>query len=427
MMHYDRFHPEIGDPYLHGRELELADSAVSFYAVWPCVVCLLVVFGLAATPVLSWADSPPTQVAKRLTTLDGVRGLLALAVVFHHIAYYPDYLRTGRFINPPSRFYTNLGPLGVSMFFMITGYLFWARMLRDEGQTDWIGLYVGRVFRIGPLYLVAVSAMLVIVFSRSRFHLEVPALRLVSQLAHWLLLGVLDGRSANGDANASLLLAGVTWSIQWEWFFYLSLPVLAFVARPMRRAGRRNFVFLMLAYLGCLMLSRLHLPVFWNHEAEKFVALFLVGMMAAALHAKGIRPSWGDRGLSVVALLLALPLFFVSYPYGFGPGLLLGGIFYLIASGCTLFGLLTCRPARRLGDVSYGIYLLQGLVLFAVFQASGLKEFALSSALRFWSCGLASCVLLVLLATLAHVAIEGPGIQLGRRVRARVSRLGARS
>ena len=41
----------------------------------------------------------------------------------------------------------------------------------------------------------------------------------------------------------------------------------------------------------------------------------------------------------------------------------MGLVFWLVRSGCTVFGLLTLRATRRLGDASYGIYLLHGLVL----------------------------------------------------------------
>lgn len=37
---------------------------------------------------------------------------------------------------------------------------------------------------------------------------------------------------------------------------------------------------------------------------------------------------------------------------------LLGAAFYLGSSGPILFGILTSQPARRLGDISYSVYLL---------------------------------------------------------------------
>jgi peptidoglycan/LPS O-acetylase OafA/YrhL len=57
-----------------------------------------------------------------------------------------------------------------------------------------------------------------------------------------------------------------------------------------------------------------------------------------------------------------------SHVYAAGPIILLGGAFFLIISGAKLFSLLSSRPARRLGNVSYGIYLLQELIMTLVLR-----------------------------------------------------------
>ena len=95
---------------------------------------------------------------------------------------------------------------------------------------------------------------------------------------------------------------------------------------------------------------------------------------------------------------------------------MLGIAFYLIASGCSFFGLLTSRPARRLGDVSYGIYLLQGLVFTAAFAVQPVRDFALASGLGHWCIVLLCGALLIAAATAVHVGIERTGIELGKRV-----------
>jgi peptidoglycan/LPS O-acetylase OafA/YrhL len=84
--------------------------------------------------------------------------------------------------------------------------------------------------------------------------------------------------------------------------------------------------------------------------------------------------------------------------------------------GCDLFGLLLTMPARRLGNASYGIYLLQGLVLAWMFAIAPVRAFALASAVQYWVVIFACALLLVLGASVAHHFIEQPGIRLGRRV-----------
>ncbi len=97
---------------------------MGFYSVWPFFGCLAVLLALARLPVFTAVDTPPSPHFNRVATLDGLRGFLALAVFFHHAAIYHRFLLDGVWALPPSRFYALLGPVGVSVFFMITGYLF---------------------------------------------------------------------------------------------------------------------------------------------------------------------------------------------------------------------------------------------------------------------------------------------------------------
>src|ERR1700761_4154599 len=91
-----------------------------------------------------------------ITELDGLRALAALSVFVSHAGLYSHYLATGRW-ELVAPVFTVLGQGGVALFFMITGFLFWGRLLRAHGRPDWRILYIGRVFRIGPLYLLAAA------------------------------------------------------------------------------------------------------------------------------------------------------------------------------------------------------------------------------------------------------------------------------
>ena len=178
---------------------------MSVYSIWPYFVCLVALLAIAATPILKLADTPPNPRGARLSALDGLRGFLALSVFFHHAAIYHDRLIDGSWKLPPSNFYTLLGQVGVAMFFMITGYLFWDRVVRTEGRPDWTSLYVGRVFRIGPLYLFATVTMLAIVFLHTGPHLNVTGTRLAEQIGRWLMLGfILGPDDVNGFVGAAI-------------------------------------------------------------------------------------------------------------------------------------------------------------------------------------------------------------------------------
>jgi peptidoglycan/LPS O-acetylase OafA/YrhL len=117
---------------------------------------------------------------------------------------------------PADRVYAMLGPVPVSMFFMITGFLFWSQIIAKRGRPDWLRLYIGRLFRIGPIYLAAVAVMLACTFALTGPHIAVPLAQLAKELAMWLALGFVIGGPVNGHVEASILLAKVTWSLAFD-------------------------------------------------------------------------------------------------------------------------------------------------------------------------------------------------------------------
>jgi peptidoglycan/LPS O-acetylase OafA/YrhL len=100
--------------------------------------------------------------------------------------------------------------------------------------------------------------------------------------------------------------------------------------------------------------------------------------------------------------------------YTVGPILLLAVVFRCVSAGCSVFGLLTSRGATRLGNISYAVYLLQGLVLNAVFLPA--RALAVTSPAAHWA--LAGGVVLGLagFAGVVHVVIERPAVALGQRL-----------
>lgn len=389
---------------------------MSYYTIWPVFACMTLIMALVATPLFKAADAPPSPHPDRLVTLDGLRGFLALAVYFYHSAIYHRFLQPGGgWGYLPSRPYSLLGPLGVGFFFMITGYLFWSRLLAEHGRPDWVRLYIGRAFRIGPVYLVAAGSMIIFVLIATGMRLNLPLGEVASEIGTWLGLGFVVGPDINAYGNTALVLAGVTWTLHCEWLFYLSLPLLAL-------AARHRWLHLPLVAGGLILslhLSRTQPPYLIVNVIPVYImiALFLAGMLCASLHRAGIVIRLPDRLASVLVVGLILDIFARSPAiYIVSPVLLMGLVFYLVVSGCTVFGLLTSRPARRLGDVSYGIYIMQGLALATVLRPAPLRAIALASPIGHWALVLLGAAFLVVIATLAHALVERPGIALGKRV-----------
>jgi peptidoglycan/LPS O-acetylase OafA/YrhL len=376
-------------------------------------VLMAVVLGVAALPAFARLDEPP-GLAGRVSSIDGLRGFLALGVFVYHMVLMRRYLIDGVWAAPKDHFYAVLGPVGVSVFFMLTGYLFWTRLLHTRGRPGWARLYIGRLFRIGPMYLFVVVAMLAIVFSRSGFVLREPAGVVAGQALQWLALGLIDTQpDVNGEV-ARHVLAGVTWTLWYEWLFYASLLAWAGVSR-----WRWHLAAVLVGLVACLAAKR-----FAQIDALGFGALFAIGMAVGSWRHARPATRLPERAWSAIAgLCLVAACATPGTGYGTVAALLLGGFFLAICSGATLFGLLRTRAAQRLGTISYSLYLMQGLVLTVVLSIVPVARFALSSPLAWWAVGTACALLLVLAATAGYLWIERPGIALGRRVVSRGWRL----
>ncbi len=383
---------------------------LDYFSVWPFFLEIALLLGIAATPLFRAADSPPIPASNRIGAFDGLRGFLALSVFFHHTAVYHDYLRTGVWASPSSRFYLLLGPAGVSMFFMITGYLFYSQLLKERGGPNWKKLYIGRIFRIIPLYWFAVALVVLGVGVHTNWRLNVSPIQLILEIVRWSLGAVFPEAPINASDFTYRITLYVTWTLRFEWFFYLSLLALAIPARWRWSGLLFPPVFLCFALLHEVFAASAPTP--WI-----CVALFLIGMSTAALRnanpnlkLQGIPASLAALALIVVAFLVTQNIF---RPL---PELLLGAAFLLIGCGTDLFGLLSTFPARRLGNISFGIYLLQGAVFAGASSFSFMRSLDLSSPIGHWTVSLIEAVALVSLATLTHRFIERTGIDLGRRL-----------
>jgi len=104
---------------------------------------------------------------------------------------------------------------------------------------------------------------------------------------------------------------------------------------------------------------------------EEYQWLFLGGIVAAIFvrmdkftrFAKGKLASW------LICILMVYIV--VRYPYLYTkakPTYMLVVVFCLIAGGNTLFGILSSRVSRALGEMAYSIYLLHGLLLYVLFK-----------------------------------------------------------
>src|SRR3984957_11374459 len=161
----------------------------------------------------------------RLAWLDLLRGIAALFVVFDHLSYYLLQHVRAEVYN-----WFDAGNYGVFVFFIISGYIVPAALERKGSvRTFW----VSRLFRLYPLYLLAVGiavALFLLHYGSLRGEGADPETSILSQLL--MMSNVLAGQN----------LPNVVWSLSYEMIFYLLLTAL-FVARVHQRSSRYALAF----------------------------------------------------------------------------------------------------------------------------------------------------------------------------------------
>lgn len=277
--------------------------------------------------LLARAGFPLQLAERRIGYIDGLRGYLALSVLMHHFVIWLQVVELhGAWSDPRSNPLNALGAGGVGLFFMITGLVFYPRVLTGYRATRWRAVFVTRAFRIVPLLTVSVAMIMAIIAVRTGARPSVKELKsILSWLSAWSeppLLGYDD----SGRVNAYVL-----WSILFEWVFYFCL-----------------------------------LPV-----------LFAVGMLAYEVRQRTRAALLLQRPVAAIVALGDLEGGMLSAPTHYAvPQLILFGFFFVtVACGNNIFGVLHTKGALVLGECSYGIYLFHGVSLSLVFvEGSGFLQ-----------------------------------------------------
>jgi peptidoglycan/LPS O-acetylase OafA/YrhL len=318
-------------------------------------------------------------------SLDGLRCLSVLAVIWHHTA-------SSAF--PGSRL-AAAGPQGVTLFFAISGFLITTLLLRERERTGAVNLkpfYIRRTLRIFPLYYAVLAAYVILVLAtesdegrRSEFFANLP---------YFL--------TYTSNFAVSLSAAGTifyfAWSLAAEEQFYAAWPwAEKCLVRP---------ALLMLLLLGGAALARFEvapLPHLLRVALFSIMPALCFGVLTAhLLHRRRsfdiVHRLAGWKLASPVALVTALII--LSLP---GVPLLPDFILSFLVLTCVLRednGLalvLRWKPVQWIGFVSYGMYLMHMLAYNAA--KKGLSALDWSHPLAPF---LATTILVTLMASLSY-------------------------
>ncbi|MEM7808402.1 MAG: acyltransferase [Planctomycetota bacterium] len=343
----------------------------------------------------------PALGSRRIVELDGLRGIAVLLVLAHHLWPIP---RVGIWTPP-------LGHVGVSLFFVLSGFLITGLLLDARGRLAEGGslrgefgrFYLRRLLRIVPPYALLLIAFWVIDVHASRERWLWHA----TYLSNWHL--AIDDELRNQGYDRHL------WSLSVEEQFYLVWPALMLLL-PRR--------LLTPAVLLVFALSPAWRAWFWLGSWHPAMSELPTPANMDLLAAGALLALWrGRRAFNwlITVGLITLPItvvahgplenFLLDWRIAFNRSLLafsLVGIVGLAASRSV--GLLRFPPLIGVGIISYAAYL--------VHTVSGPSaRWLLGGFDNPWLVGFVSTSLTLLVATGSWFALERPLLQLRKRLR----------
>ncbi|WIM12693.1 MAG: Exopolysaccharide production protein ExoZ [Enhydrobacter sp.] len=290
--------------------------------------------------VVMWVSSSGAAGAlARLATIQGLRAIAALSVLFFHI----------RLIG--------VGYFGVDIFFVISGFI--VCYVADRQPDHFLAK---RLIRIVPLYWVATAAMIGVAITLPALlqSTEVTATAAVKSLLF------IPYERATGMVQPILFLG---WTLNYEMFFYVLFGA-CLAVWPKHAPIACASMLTGLSLLG--QVAHLDLP--WSFWCNPRLLEFVAGMVAFYLYSRKLAvlkavPVVLALGVAVASVgLMALQTTSGSKLYDVA---VCGPLsFVLVLSALSLEGRMRVAPVVILiGDASYSLYLLHPYVVRAVEEA----------------------------------------------------------
>jgi peptidoglycan/LPS O-acetylase OafA/YrhL len=209
------------------------------------------------------------------------------------------------------------------------------------------------------------------------------------------------------------IVAGVVWTLKYEVLFYLSLPIFAFTLQN-KKKPISFIISIMLCSVILILNKKFHFFRIWH--LFQFVGGMLAAIVVGFEKNEYIKKTVNSKLISMLLIsLLIFELFFFQDPYSIIPFILLSLFFVGIALGNNLFGILSYRSIRWLGEISYSTYITHGILLFVFME----RIFAITNSYQYMMIMLPITISLIVLNTITYITIEVPGMSLGKIVSVR--------
>ena len=270
------------------------------------------------------------------------------------------------------------GPSGVSLFLVLSGFLFALITQCGQKEIDYKTFIFNRILRIYPLFVFLFFVMLSI--GRKDF--------VANDLLHLLFLQTNIGNDVTGFGYEIVPFFGPMWTISVEFQFYLILP---FVLSFFHKKGIQYIILLILFVI--LMRGMTYLTTeatYWTyyHTILGRMDQFLIGILLAALY---INQRFRLINITYFILSILLLAFVLNTSFKMNP--VIGFPLEALTYGFVIVTYLSLSmkipkwvdiTLSKLGMISYSIYLLHLLVLCAI-PETGLYKIDFLNKLDGWA------------------------------------------
>ncbi len=322
----------------------------------------------------------------RITNLDLLRGVAALAVCLFHFDY------DGALGIPSVSHVLSYGYLGVQMFFVISGFIIPYSMLRSGYRIKNIkGFLIGRLVRLYPAYIIASVAALSMWYGAAltpNYEGEWPSFSLIQVISNIFLIC---------DFTNTNWLITIAWTLAIEAQFYLLIALFFPLAFSSNNWIRRLAMALWI--MAPIMAGKGPTVLTWT-------ALFSLGMIVCQWKSRMI--GWPEFAIMVTAA-------FYAHAEVYSPTQSFVGI----ATMCTIAFLPQIKFSRmtKIGVISYSLYLIHNNI------AGPILHFSKSLPDLLWirlSTLVLSVTISIAVASIFYRLIEKPSHALSRRLRKRL-------
>jgi peptidoglycan/LPS O-acetylase OafA/YrhL len=370
----------------------------------------------------------------RIPELDGIRGTAILMVLIYHffvvISVIPHHSFAG--------YLTGLGRLGwtgVDLFFVLSGFLIGGILLDHRNAENYFRtFYTRRFFRIVPIYTAILTAIFIIYLATQRF----PGAKIAwifEKRVPWFTYPLFLQNFWMAKLNTlGILGIGATWSLAVEEQFYLTLPWMV------RVFNRRSLVAALGVGVLLAPIVRISLRLLWPAKIYTWYVLMpcradalLLGVLGAILVRDERCMDWlkakrDAMQYALVVLFLGMGVLsrfapsmhdFASLSLGytwqaFFYSLLL--VYAVTWQGSWVSGVFRWSWLCWLGSISYGTYLLHGIVQAVFFSYLCGKRPEIASFRDLWV-SVAGIVATLVICWLSYKYFESPMQEIGRRAK----------